>query len=204
MQQLTTRGMICALNAFATSTIAKMVSIPGNCFRSGTVSIQIWCLKHDLNAMNSAFENKVPKKTSHSTSSQMQEPDRSISKKVIFDFGKKHMISDTLIIKNIVKISPMKLANCFIPSCQNLGLPVIELNTISKKWIMGIRKRSLQILEYDSGLITPSKVGEKLKYVYKLPTNMASWMPTVPFTIVQPTRVVCVTNIISYNYNKCV
>lgn len=152
------------MNVLATSTIARMVSMFGIRLRSGTVSSSILWRMQERSAIKSALEKSVPKKTSHSTSNQMKHPDRFTSRNVILALGKKHIISLTLIIRNIVRINPIKDANYFIPSWVNLGFPVIELKTISKKWTIGRRNRVRYTFIKASGLMTSRNSGVKFRY----------------------------------------
>jgi hypothetical protein len=89
--------------------------------------------------MKSALAKIAPKKTIHSTSSHIKEPESSISNHVTLDLGKRHMTSDTLIIKKMFNNSPIKAASYLMPSYVKRGFPVKKLNTINMEWIIGSR-----------------------------------------------------------------
>lgn len=75
--------------------------------------------------------------TNTSTSSQINVPAISRSNQYI-GLGNKYIIELTLRIKLQTSIIPTKEQNYFIPSCLNLGLPVIILKHISIKCVLGI------------------------------------------------------------------
>lgn len=115
-----------------------IVSTPGSCFSSGTLSSWILWRTHDLIARKKTLDIKVPRKTPHSTSNQimmLRSPSGNWCQWK--GWGKMYMHCVTCWISCKVRIMPKKEEKALNPSMFKRGLLLIKLKTVRMEWIMG-------------------------------------------------------------------